>query len=210
MKHISKISIVNAIIIILVSITACNQSESKSSEQQTATKTNNDTKAIKQENTVDTDKRVQQAKSFANIYSTTCMQYLNELDKLREKLSALPSLPKEKAKLFLNNMQDGLAYPVPDKYGKFVLALPANKNMCAVYAKKANIKTVQQQFHSTFSQAPKPLLVKKNQQNISPQQTIISYEWYQQGAKRKMLFMLSTNSADNASIQALFTASIVQ
>jgi hypothetical protein len=38
-----------------------------------------------------------QANSFTNIYSTTCLKYLTNLDALRERLSPAPKLPPEKA-----------------------------------------------------------------------------------------------------------------
>lgn len=46
-----------------------------------------------------------QANSFASIYATLCMKNLNNLEALREKLSAIPKLPAEKAAHFLLAMR---------------------------------------------------------------------------------------------------------
>ncbi len=237
MKHISKVGLLSSVLIITILMSACDNQQLVTEDKQP---TDISTEVVKDKSTKDTvikdkiitdtlakgkgvtktvidttaNKAIQQANSFANIYSTTCMKYLNNLDKLREKLAVLPELPKQKAKFFLKDMmQGGSAYPVPDKHGVFVLALSTSKNVCAVYAKTVDVQAVQQQFTITFAQAPKPLVVKQidnqSQKTKTGEQTITAYEWYQQGAKRKMVFMLSTDSADDAEVQALFTASIV-
>lgn len=77
------------------------------------------------------DEGENQANSFANIYASLCMKNLTNLEGLREKLKPMPKLPAEKATHFLAG-NPGDAWPVPDKHGTFVLALPSGKNLCAV------------------------------------------------------------------------------
>lgn len=154
-----------------------------------------------------------QAESFLNIYSTTCAKYLPNLDELRDKLKDLPQLTDVQAKQFLKG-HSGSAWPVPDDHGTFVLTLLEEKSMCAVYANKANSQVVEKQFSNMFASAPSPLTSNERdnskQTTISGERTTLSYEWAQQGAQRKMLFMLTTDSSADADVQALFTASMIQ
>ena len=78
-----------------------------------------------------------QANSFANIYASLCLKNLSNLEALREKLKPLPKLPPEKAAMFLAG-RPGDAWPVPDKHGTFVLALPSGINFCAVHVHRAS------------------------------------------------------------------------
>jgi hypothetical protein len=157
--------------------------------------------------------QIAQAESFLNIYSTTCAKYLPNLDELRDKTKDLPQLTDAQAKQFLNG-HSGSAWPVPDDHGTFVLTLLEEKNMCAVYANKANSQVVEKQFSNMFASAPSPLTSNKRdnskQTTISGEKTTLSYEWAEKGAQRKMLFMLTTDSSADADVQALFTASIIQ
>lgn len=159
-------------------------------------------------NTEKSDESMNQAKSFTNIYSTTCMKYMHNLDQLSAKLKGLSSFPPEQAQKFLQG-QSGTAYPVPDKYGTYVLAVMNSNKMCAVYAKNANTDKVIEDFHSIFSSAPSPLKVNKKAEDTVVSKTNIAYEWYAEGASKKMLFMLTTDSSDNAEVQALFTSSVI-
>ncbi|MCH1783163.1 NMCC_0638 family (lipo)protein [Psychrobacter glaciei] len=156
---------------------------------------------------------IKQAETFQAIYASTCMQYLLKLDELRDKLKDLPQLTDVQAKQFLKG-HSGSAWPVPDDHGTFVLTLLEEKNMCAVYANKANSQVVEKQFSNMFASAPSPLTSNERdnskQTTISGERTTLSYEWAQQGAQRKMLFMLTTDSSADADVQALFTASMIQ
>ena len=157
--------------------------------------------------------QIAQAESFLNIYSTTCAKYLPNLDELRDKIKDLPQLTDAQAKQFLKG-HSGSAWPVPDDHGTFVLTLLEEKNMCAVYANKANSQVVEKQFSNMFASAPSPLTSNERdnskQTTISGEKTTLSYEWAEKGAQRKMLFMLTTDSSADADVQALFTASIIQ
>lgn len=86
-----------------------------------------------------------QAESFANIYVSLCMKNLSDLEGLRVKLKNMPKLPPEKAVQFLSG-SPGDAWPVHDKYGAFVLALPNNKNICMVYARRADTGKAEKMF----------------------------------------------------------------
>ncbi|OCR26203.1 hypothetical protein AFK24_05820 [Pseudomonas syringae] len=154
-----------------------------------------------------------QANAFAKIYASLCLQNLQNLEGLREKLKPMPKLPPDKAALFLAGNQ-GDAWPVPDKYGTFVLALPSGKNFCSVHVRKANTETATRLFTAMVSNAPAPLTVKqvKNEQAKSTtngQIQTVAYEWSVPNATRKMLFTLTTASSESAQLQVLGSAAII-
>lgn len=154
-----------------------------------------------------------QANSFANIYASLCLKHLNNLDALREKLKPMPKLPPEKAAHFLAG-NAGEAWPVPDKYGMFVLTLPAGKNFCAVHVRRADTEAAKKQFADLVANAPSPLVARqvKNEQAQTtangPTQTL-AYEWSAPNAPRKMLFTLTTAPSDAAQLQVLGSAAII-
>lgn len=156
-----------------------------------------------------------QAHSFINIYVSTCLKYLNDLDVLRQKLAPLPKLPPEKAKHFLAG-HDGDAWPVPDKYGFFVLSILKDKNVCLVHGRRANTEIVKQEFTKITAQAPAPLMVKQKtneNKNTVPNGMVntIAYEWsLSPNSPRKMLFMLSTAPLKTAELQVVGSASMVR
>ena len=155
-----------------------------------------------------------QAAAFANIYLSLCLKHLNNLEALREKLKPMPKLPPEKAALFLPS-DGGDAWPVPDKTGTFVLALPAGKKICSVYVRKVDTEAAKKQFSGLVATAPAPLVVKqvKNDRagTIANGQTeTVAYEWSTPNAPRKMLFILTTASSETAQIQAKGSAALVK
>lgn len=155
-----------------------------------------------------------QASSFTRIYTSTCLQNLTDLEALRQKLKPIPTLPPEKAAYFLTGLP-GDAWPVPDKYGTFVLALPSGKNLCAVNGRRANTEKVIELFTQLVTNPPAPLtskLVKNEQMQTEANGLIqtVAYEWSIPGAARKLLFMLTTAPSDSASLQVLATASIIK
>lgn len=154
-----------------------------------------------------------QANSFANIYASLCLKNLSNLETLREKLKPMPKLPPEKAAMFLAG-NPGDAWPVPDKHGTFVLALPSGKNLCAVYARRASTEAAKKLFTGLVANAPTPLVAKqvrneKAQTAANGQTQTVSYEWSVPNTKLKMLFTLTTASSDTAQPQVLGSAVIV-
>ncbi len=154
-----------------------------------------------------------QAASFAKLYTTLCMKHLTDLEALRVNLRPMPKLPPEKAALFLSG-HAGDAWPVPDKHGLFVLALPASKNFCAVHARRADTAAAEKAFIAIVASAPPPLVARKtaDQHAGSGANGIthtIAYEWSVPNAKRKMLFTLTTASSPTAQLQVLGSAAIV-
>lgn len=151
-----------------------------------------------------------QAGSLFNIYQSMCMKYLNNMDDLRSKLKDIPKLPPEKASGFLQGMP-GSAWPVPDKYGLFVLVLHESKNLCLVYGRRANADIVERKFVEIFNQAPAPLISSRikderiETKGNGPVHTF-SYSWATPKAQRKMLFTLSTATSPDAQLQATLSA----
>jgi len=154
-----------------------------------------------------------QASSFANIYSSLCIKHLSNLDALRERLKLLPKLPPEKASYFLAG-NTGDVWPVPDKYGTFVLALVPGKQICAVHGRRVDTEAAKRQFFKLVAVAPSPLVAK---QVISEQaQTAangptetMAYEWSVPHAKHTMLFTLTTAPSETAQRQVLGSAAII-
>jgi hypothetical protein len=153
-----------------------------------------------------------QANSFANIYASLCLKNLSNLEALREKLKPLPKLPPEKAAMFLAG-RPGDAWPVPDKHGTFVLALPSRMNFCAVHVHRASTEVAKKLFTGLVASAPSPLVAKQvkseQTQTANGQTQTVSYEWSVPNASRKMLFTLTTASSDTAQLQVLGSAAIV-
>ena len=155
-----------------------------------------------------------QANSFINIYSSFCLKYLNQLDILENKLANLPKLPPEKAQVFLNNIE-GNVWPVPDKYGMFLLAISSKKNFCTVYGRRADTEMTQQQFLKIVSTAPAPMIVKQRenkQEHVKPSGLVktLAYEWSLPNAPIKMVFMLSTAASQAAEVQVVGSSFIVR
>lgn len=160
------------------------------------------------------DEAEDQAKSFTNIYTSTCLKYVTNLDALRDKLKNAPTLPPEKSAHFLNNAS-GDAWPVPDKHGLFVLAMPSNKNMCIVYARRADTNFVEDAFKRLLEKAPQPLesILRNDERRVTeangPTHTL-SYEWSVQNTSRKMLFTLTTASSNSAQLQVMGSAALIR
>ena len=154
-----------------------------------------------------------QASSFANIYASLCLKHLSNLNGLRQTLKDLPKLPTEKAVHFLAG-KTGDAWPVPDKYGTFVLAIPSQQNFCAVHARRADTEAARKYFMGMVATAPLPLVAKQvtNKQQQTRDNVLtqtIAYEWSTPNTPRKMLFTLTTASSENAQLQVLGSAAII-
>lgn len=155
-----------------------------------------------------------QADSFANIYASTCLKHLPDLGALTRQLDSLPSFPPEKAAHFLQG-QPGRAWPVPDKHGVFVLAIPTSKQFCSVFARRLNPPEAISRFKKLVETAPSPLVSRslKETSTRTGQNGVastLSYEWSVAGAGRKMLFTLTTADSPTADIQGLASAAYVR
>lgn len=152
-----------------------------------------------------------QAETFRAIYVSTCMQYLLKLDELRNSLSALPKFPTEQASQLLAG-NAGSAWPVPADTGSYILAMPDDSNLCAIYAKNLNIQLTNQQFTEIYSKPPSPFTATQMDNTIEQKEggnkTSLSYSWSAPDTPRKMLFMLTTDESATKDVKAMYTASI--
>lgn len=155
---------------------------------------------------------VKQAETFRAIYASTCMQYLPKLDELRSNLKAQPKLPTAQASQILAG-DTGSAWPVPSDEGSYILAMPDNKDLCAIYAKDLNTQLANQQFTEVYSKPPSPFTATQIDNTIEQKQggtkTTLSYSWSAPNTQRKMLFMLTTDDSATTDIKAMYTASIM-
>lgn len=154
---------------------------------------------------------------FAKTYSGFCMKHVNNPDALRTQLiaSKLPKLPPEQATHFLSG-QEGDAWPVPyqGQLGNFVLALPAGKNMCALYMRRANQAEVEREFIKLVGKAPASLVAEKRTDKYAEtpgngETHTISYTWSLPQASRKMVFTLTTASSEKAQLHVLASSAMV-
>lgn len=158
------------------------------------------------------------AEFFTHVYWSLCKSNAGNPDLLRANLKAkgLPELPPEKAKLFTADAE-GDAWPIPHNgaIGNFVLALPAGKKMCAVYARRADAHTLEVLFSQFGETAPAPS-VADGQQDVYTDSSpngkthTMSYLWSTPGNAEKLLFMLTTSESPSAQVQALGTVSIIR
>jgi hypothetical protein len=161
-----------------------------------------------------TDKK---AESFTQLYVSLCLRHINNPGDLRNELakSDLPKLPPDEATLFLKDSKgDAWAMPSQGEPGNFILALPAGNNLCVVYARRANQADVERRFAELTSKAPTPLIVEKKLDKISGNASngethTVSYTWSAPQAQQKMVFTLTTSASENARIQAMASAAMV-
>ena len=146
-----------------------------------------------------------QAEDFTNLYINTCITHLADLDKLREQLKDLQTLPADKAALFLAK-EKGTAWIVPHPQGPFIIALMDNKDFCAAFAHRADAAQVEKQYLDAMNRAPKEFTVVKDQDESQTTNGIkshtLAYQWQQPGNPRKPTFMLTTSTDPKAGLQA--------
>lgn len=153
-----------------------------------------------------------QAEDFTNLYNNTCIQYLADLDKLREKLKDLPTLPAEKAALFLAK-EKGTAWIVPHQPEPFIIVLMDNRDYCAAFAHRADAAQVEKRYLDVVNHAPKEFTVVKNKDEVETvdgsESHTLSYQWQLPNNPRKPTFMLTTSNDSEAGLQAYIIIAVV-
>ena len=146
-----------------------------------------------------------QAEDFTNLYINTCITHLADLDKLREQLKDLQTLPADKAELFLAK-EKGTAWIVPHPQGPFIIALMDNKDFCAVFAHRADAAQVEKQYLDAMNRAPKEFTVVKSEDETETvdgsESHKLSYQWQLPDNPRKPTFILTTSTDPKAGLQA--------
>lgn len=152
-----------------------------------------------------------QADAFSRIYATFCLKHINELEKLRQRMTTAPQVPKEKAVNFLQGYE-GEAWVVPEQSGQFVIALPKEQNLCFVYGFRAGQESVEKRFAAMANAASGSMTVKKVKDDKKKMPFGIlhttSYEWTVPGSPKKTTLKLSTTDADDAPMQAYASAAL--
>lgn len=152
-----------------------------------------------------------QADAFSRIYATFCLKHINELEKLRQRMTTAPQVPKEKAVNFLQGYE-GEAWVVPEQSGQFVIALPKEQNPCFVYGFRAGQESVEKRFAAMANAASGSMTVKKVKDDKKKMPFGIlhttSYEWTVPGSPKKTTLKLSTTDADDAPMQAYASAAL--
>lgn len=154
---------------------------------------------------------------FLNLYVELCVKRIGEIDAFHDKLlrEKVPKLQPDSAKAFLAGME-GDAWPVPyqGKMGNFVLVLPAQKNLCMLYARRTDIAAVEQGFAEMVAKAPEPMVATRGPETHAVTASngatrTVSTDWAPPGSERKMQFILTTASAPDAQVQAFGSVAIV-
>jgi hypothetical protein len=154
---------------------------------------------------------------FLNLYVEFCVKRIGEIDAFRDKLlrEKVPKLQPDSAKAFLSGME-GDAWPVPyqGKMGNFVLVLPAQKNLCMLYARRTDIAAVEQGFDAMVAKPPEPMIATRGPQphagpRVPGETRTVSTSWAPPGSERRMQFVLTTNSSPDAQVQAFGSVAIV-
>lgn len=154
-----------------------------------------------------------QADDFNTAYINLCVKHLPNLNNLRNKLEDAPQLPVKQAEYFLRG-QDGSAWAVPTPHNDtFILAIPAEKNICTLYAQQADIARVEENFATIGSIAPKGTTVEKTKDEYTGGEAgksshTVTYQWQQPDTGRKMLVSLITSP--DSDIQIMATAAILK
>ena len=154
---------------------------------------------------------------FLNLYVELCVKRIGEIDAFHDKLlrEKVPRLQPDRARMFLAGMA-GDAWPVPykGKMGNFVLVLPAQKNVCMLYALRTDTAAVEQGFADMVAKAPEPMIARRGPETHALTASngatrTVSTSWAPPGSERKMQFMLTTAAAPDAQLQALGSVAIV-
>jgi hypothetical protein len=154
---------------------------------------------------------------FLNLYVELCVKRIGEIDAFHDKLlrENVPKLQPDSARTFLAGMA-GDAWPVPykGKMGNFVLVLPAQKNVCMLYARRTDTAAVEQGFADMVAKAPEPMIARRGPETHAltagnGATRTVSTSWAPPGSERKMQFMLTTAPAPDAQTQALGSVAIV-
>jgi hypothetical protein len=154
---------------------------------------------------------------FLNLYVELCVKRIGEIDAFHDKLlrEKVPRLQPDSAKAFLSGM-DGDAWPVPyqGKMGNFVLVLPAQKNLCMLYARRTATAAVEQGFDAMVAKAPEPMIATRGPQThaltrANGETRTVSTSWAPPGSGRRMQFVLTTTSSPDAQVQAFGSVAIV-
>jgi len=157
------------------------------------------------------------AQGFMSLYVSLCMKNFTDLDGFRQRAlrAKVPRLPPEDARFYLGKFK-GDAWPVPYKgqVGNYVLAVATEKNLCKVFAKRADAGQLEREFLATVKAAPAPVLVRVLRPVVQDtgkngKTRTVGVTWSRPGTRRNIQFMLTTSAADQASLQALATVATV-
>lgn len=150
-----------------------------------------------------------QAEAFSRIYATFCLKHIYELEKLRQRMSVAPQIPKEKSVNFLQGYE-GEAWIVPEESGQYVIALPKDRNLCFVYGFRASREPLENRFAAMANVASGSMTVKKVKDDTKKMPFgmlhTISFEWSMPGTGKKAILKLSTTDSTEAPMQAYASA----
>ncbi len=159
-----------------------------------------------------TKQSVEQARFFWKNYLLLCASKITVLDTVRKKFADFPKFPPKKAKYF-DLGGNANAFPVPTKKGHFVVSIAREKNLCGVFGRRGDAELARKSFIDFFEKPQPPLLTELKEDTIEQKNgyTVkrIAYVWSIKGAKRKMVFMLSTSNSTKAPMQLFATAAII-
>lgn len=152
---------------------------------------------------------------FAKNFSDHCLSHKDTMQAWRNQLNRrLRKLPPVQASAFLGG-QAGDAWYVPsiENEGNMVLSIGADKDLCAVFARRSVLKDTEDLFRLLVSVAPPPYVSELTGDiwtgEGQDRRHTFSFVWSEPKGGRRFLFTLTTSESDIASIQALASVTVL-
>jgi hypothetical protein len=146
--------------------------------------------------------------TFTRLFAHTCMKHFYSQDKLRQDMASNPVLQGKPSSFFLGG-KPGTAWSVQADTGKYVVSL-RDDNVCAVFAQRANISEVQDNFVSLVAVARDPLISIEREPAGPNSDTLktVSYAWTRPKDKTELLFTLTTSAETSPTVQAMASLAV--
>ncbi len=150
--------------------------------------------------------------AFSVLFATTCMQHYYARDALQATVATLggQEVPVENASFFLAGT-GGSAWILMTEEGRFVVSLRED-GTCAVFAQHADPDITKAAFVPLVSTTHPPLLAEPRTLPSTPNSkhtSTLAYAWFRPEDDSELLFVLTTSSDPNATVQALATMSLM-
>ena len=123
-------------------------------------------------------------------------------------MASNPVLQGEPSSFFLGG-KPGTAWSVQADTGKYVVSL-RDDNVCAVFAQRANVSEIQDNFTSLVTVAPDPLVAIEREPAGPNSDTLktVSYAWTRPKDKSELLFTLTTSTEASPTVQAMASLAV--
>ncbi|MGR2706529.1 NMCC_0638 family (lipo)protein [Pseudomonas sp. AU10] len=147
------------------------------------------------------------------MYTSICVENINNLGNLKKIFKESSKLPPEESKKFLG-ITAGSSWVIPSEEGLFVLSIPDNGNTCYITASRANPQLAEDNFLKLVTSNVRLGISSKNIDFYAETKNTgkihsVGYIWIVEGSKEKILFALTTSEHEYASTQVIATVKII-